>query len=307
MTTSPTSHFIYANGLQQHVLEWVGEREPTAVAILLHGYMDAAGTWDLVAPALTSASFRVIAPDVRGFGEASHAVQGHYYYFADYIADLEALLEEMSLFKDPVLPLFMVGHSMGGIIGTLYTATFPEHIARLALLEGLGPPSEPLSASVDCMRNWLKEMKVIRATCQQEGVEGMPLEEAYRRLCLRHPRVDADVLRSRLSYLTKSVGEDRIVWCVDPRYKAAYPYPFRQDYFRAFAERIAQPVLYIHGGPTGFRPPDEKERLASFANLTQAELNQAGHMMQWTQAAQVARLLIRFWGQGRVDDASESG
>src|SRR6185369_9450228 len=56
--------------------------------------MDAAGTFDLIAPSLVDAGLRVLAPDMRGFGRGPRVPEGSYYYFADYIADVAAIVRQ---------------------------------------------------------------------------------------------------------------------------------------------------------------------------------------------------------------------
>src|SRR5690242_21631642 len=82
--------------------------------LLLHGYMDAGGTWDLVAPALAAAGHDVVAPDLRGFGRSDAVGPGGYYHFPDYVADVEALVRELAPER-----LAVVGHSMGGTVASL--------------------------------------------------------------------------------------------------------------------------------------------------------------------------------------------
>jgi pimeloyl-ACP methyl ester carboxylesterase len=93
--------------------------------------MDAAASFDLVAPALADAGLRVVAPDLRGFGESDRVAGGGYYHFPDYVADVDALLDG---------DVFVIGHSMGGTIATLLAGTrkrgMPCHFQkRLYLIE----------------------------------------------------------------------------------------------------------------------------------------------------------------------------
>src|SRR4051794_668300 len=107
---TPTSLRVHANELDHHVLEWEasGSRRSTVrTVVLVHGYMDAGGTWDLVAPALAAKGFRVLAPDMRGFGDGARAPKGSYYPFVDYVFDLADLVDPLS----PGEPIALVGHS----------------------------------------------------------------------------------------------------------------------------------------------------------------------------------------------------
>ena len=124
----PDSHKVLANGLEQHVLEWPSRGPaPGPTVLLLHGYMDAAATWQPVAPALTAEGFRVLAPDLRGYGDGARVPAGGYYHFADYVFDVADLVDQL---VPAGSPLIVVGHSMGGTIANMY---MPRRRAQPAL------------------------------------------------------------------------------------------------------------------------------------------------------------------------------
>ncbi len=274
------------------MLEWGSSAsEPKSTVVLVHGYMDAAGTWDRVAPVLSAHGHRVLAPDMRGFGDGDRAPRGSYYHFSDYIADLADLVDALS----PNEPVALVGHSMGGTITTLYAGTFPEKVVRLANLEGLGPPDNTWEIGPIRMRRWIEEVRGVR----QRG-EPAPLrrEDARRRLVTNHPRVPREVLDHRLPHLVREVedteGTPRVAWRCDPLHRTTSPVPFFAKLFVEFAKLVTCPVLFVSGGATGFHVPDEEERLAAFAHVERATLEDAGHMMHWTRPEELASLLVRF-------------
>jgi pimeloyl-ACP methyl ester carboxylesterase len=121
-------------------------------------------------------------------------------------------------------------------------------------------------------------------------------EEALRRLAVNHPRVPVDVLRSRLDALARDLAGGAVAWKADPLHTTRSPIAFFAATFNEFARRITCPVLFVSGGPEGWHPPDEADRLAAFANLERVELADAGHMMHWTAPEEFARLLVRFAG-----------
>jgi pimeloyl-ACP methyl ester carboxylesterase len=287
------SHTVMANGLRHHVLEW-GQREPSATALLLHGYMDAAATWQSVAVRLKEAGLRVLAPDFRGYGDSARAPAGAYYHFPDYVADVADLVEAL---VGPS-PLFLVGHSMGGTVATLYSGAFPSKVRRLALLEGLGPPDNTFEGMPDRMTRWIEETRALRS--RHEGANERPRsvgtrEEALRRLAVNHSGVPLEVLSAHVDELSIELGGGSVGWKADPLHKPVSPMPFFAAGYMAFARRIECPVLYLSGGKDGFSPPDAEERLRSFRSLDHHELAGAGHMMHWTRAEEVARALLAFF------------
>src|SRR4051794_8219982 len=183
MEHTPRSHQIVANGLSHHILEWNAAGGgsggiASATALLLHGFMDAGGTFDLLAPSLFGAGLRVLAPDLRGFGRGARAPEGSYYHFTDYIGDVAAIVR--AAIAD-ASPLFLVGHSMGGTIASYYAGAFPDRVTKLALLEGVGPPDNPANVAPVRVRRWIADMEDVRA--RGPGARGVgSAEDALRRL-----------------------------------------------------------------------------------------------------------------------------
>ena len=249
--------------------------------------MDAAATWDLVAPLLAARGHHVVAMDMRGFGDGARIASGGYYHFADYIFDVADLV-------DAVLgnaSLHVVGHSMGGTIATMFAGTFPERVSKLALLEGLGPPDNTPDAAPDRMRTWIEGVR------KTKGIPPKPLaneEDAFKRLALNHRTVPPELLRTRVPWLTVR-DEHGLRWKSDPLHRTISPVPFFASIYKAFASRITCPVLAVSGGSEGFHPADEAERLAAFRSLALVEFPGAGHMVHWTRARELSEKLVDFF------------
>ena len=281
---NPHSLRIAANGLEHRVLRW-GDHGPTV--FLLHGFADAAATWDEVAPALAN-NARVLAPDLRGFGHGARAPRGSYYHFSDYVADLAGLVAALA----PDETISLVGHSMGGVVATLFAGAFPDRVVRLANLEGLGPPDHAPDAGPVRMRTWIEGVHAL--TNRDESARGpMSLADARRRLGMSHPHIAADVLDRKLPYLVAEV-EGGVRWLFDPLHRTTAPVPFFTSSFVAFARRITCPVLFVSGGADGFHPADEEARLAGFATLSRVTLDGAGHMLHWTRPTELTQVLASF-------------
>jgi len=139
---------LNVRGLEYHVQEWGDSSKPSI--FLLHGWMDCGATYKFAAQYLEN-DFHLIAPDLRGFGDTEHA-QG--YWFPDYFADLEVLLDHYS----PMSPVNLVGHSMGGNIALMYAGIRPERISRILSLEALGLPPTEASEAPNKYRKWMREI-----------------------------------------------------------------------------------------------------------------------------------------------------
>jgi pimeloyl-ACP methyl ester carboxylesterase len=288
MSTAPTSLSVPANGLLLHVLEWPAPAADSTV-LLLHGFMDAARTWDFVATSLAARGLRVLAPDLRGFGDSPRVPPGGYYYFTDYIYDVADLV-------DALVPedsrLFLVGHSMGGSVATQYAGSFVERAAGLVVIEGAGPPDSTHDVAPDRMRYWIEEVRAARSRPERFYPSR---EDALRRLAANHPRVPESVLETCLDALARTLPDGRVAWKADVLHSTPAPVPFFAEAWRAFARRVTCPVLFISGGPLGWHPLDEEARLGAFPTLQRAEIEGAGHMMHWTHPAELSSLLLRFF------------
>lgn len=280
---TPRSFRVRGMGLELAVLEWA-RPESERVCVLLHGFQDCAASWDLVAPAIVARGFRVIAPDLRGFGDSGRVAASGYYHFPDYVFDLVELVDAVS--KDA--PIALVGHSMGGTLASMWAGAFPERVAKLVLLEGVGPPQMPDELAVDRVRAWIEGVRRVRARDERP----MPFDEAVRRLSMNHPHVPRDLLRRRAEQLTRPAGEGLVSWAFDPLHRTRAPIGFSTARWMAHARKITADTLCVGGGKAGFHPEDEAERIAAIPRARAVEIDDAGHMMHWTRPEQVARLIV---------------
>lgn len=121
-------HRIKANGLTHYVRDTGQENAPAA--ILLHGFPDSSAIWDKVTPALTSAGYRIIAPDLRGFGETDMGAHVDDYDIRTGAApDILALLDALNISRAHI-----VGHDFGAPVAWLLAAQHPDRFISLAAL-----------------------------------------------------------------------------------------------------------------------------------------------------------------------------
>jgi pimeloyl-ACP methyl ester carboxylesterase len=296
-----SSGYQRVNGLRLWVHRFREASAPPSglTILLLHGFMDAGATWDMVAPALARGGHDVVAPDLRGFGQSDYVGPGGYYHFPDYVADVAELVDALAPRR-----LAVVGHSMGGTVAALYTGAHHERVERLALLEGMGPVATEPRLAVDRMQAWLRTLRSIDRIAKPLT----SLQEAVERLALHHPRVSREVIETRARLLTRPDETGRLIWAYDPLHRTTAPTPFHLDAFNEFLRRIDCPTLVVSGGPTGWHPPDEAERIACLPHPTRFELPNAGHMMHWTEPVALGDRLAAFFGEppprkGRTRDS----
>jgi acylglycerol lipase len=120
--------FKSTGGLNINATSWQPEgRTKRGVVILVHGFNSHLGYYGWVAEQLTAAGFAAYALDLRGRGKSD----GERFFvdkFQDYVDDVAGLVD-IARAKEPGLPLFVLGHSAGGIVSCVYTL---DHQAGLA-------------------------------------------------------------------------------------------------------------------------------------------------------------------------------
>src|SRR5262249_24562302 len=101
--------------------------------VMLHGWVASAYSFRHELEALPTLGARCIAVDLRGFGLSDKPAARDSYTLAAYVADLDALLDALSLLR-----VVLVGHSMGGGIALAYAMSRPDRVRGLVLLAPTG-------------------------------------------------------------------------------------------------------------------------------------------------------------------------
>ncbi|RIH71181.1 hydrolase [Vibrio splendidus] len=128
----------------------IGNSKTTATTVVfIHGWLDNSSSFSSVISNLEvlSPNSHLVAIDLFGHGFSSHK-SGSYYPFHDYIDDLHQLVTKLSPNR-----LVLVGHSLGALIASCYSAAFPEKVSGLIQIEGHGPLSEAPHETVSRLRD----------------------------------------------------------------------------------------------------------------------------------------------------------
>ncbi|UCJ15688.1 alpha/beta hydrolase [Pseudomonas sp. MM211] len=132
-----------------------GPEDGTPV-IALHGWLDNAASFARLAPRLSG--LRIVALDFAGHGHSDHRPAGAGYALWDYVHDVLLVAEQFGWQRFSLL-----GHSMGAIVSLLLAATFPERVQRLALIDGLVPPTSEAEAAVTTLADSLRAQLALPA------------------------------------------------------------------------------------------------------------------------------------------------
>jgi pimeloyl-ACP methyl ester carboxylesterase len=280
------SQFLEIRGLKYHVRRWPcpGARK----LVLLHGWMDVSASFQFLVDALRG-EWDVFAPDWRGYG-LSEWGKPDCYWFPDYLADLDFLLDEI----EPQRPLDLVAHSLGGNVAALYAGIRPERVAKLVNLEGFGLPSTRPDQAPKRYRQWLDEL--------HEPPQLRPYEDFLdlsKKLQSNNPRLTNE----RARFLAEHWGKQengKVVLRGDPAHKIVNPLLYRYEEVRACWQQVAAPVLWVDAADSDtltrmrMDPAQQAERRSAFRHLRHVTVPGAGHMLHHDQPEAVARLIEEF-------------
>ncbi len=123
------SSFIGVGGIKIATRSWAPASEARAILILIHGFNAHSGYMEWPAEQLAARGFACYALDLRGRGES----EGERFYvekFQDYLDDVDTLVRT-ARDENPGLPVYVLGHSAGGVIGATYVFDHHDEIAGL--------------------------------------------------------------------------------------------------------------------------------------------------------------------------------
>ncbi len=120
---------VGAKGLKILTRAWLPDTAPRAVVAIVPGFNSHSGHYGWVAGELVAAGLAVYAVDLRGRGKS----EGERFYVdavGDYTGDVD-LLVNLAQERHPGLPVFLLGHSAGGVVSCVYTLDHPGKLAGL--------------------------------------------------------------------------------------------------------------------------------------------------------------------------------
>ena len=266
--------------------------------------MDVAASYQFVVDALSDAFMRgrqVIAPDWRGYGLTTGPETDNY-WFPDYFADLELLLDHYAGDR----PVDLVGHSMGGNVVMYYSGIRPGRIRRLVNMEGFGGPKSRPDQAPRRYARWIDELK----SHQRGALDLRPYDSAAgvaRRLSKTNPRLARDQAgRDKAEWLATRWARQNEMgqWVImgDPAHKIISANLIRVDEMLEIYKKLSMPVLVIEASDDPmpewwqgkFSKDEFHERLAVIPDCRLEVVQDAGHMLHHDQPNAVARLLEAF-------------
>lgn len=232
--------------------------------LFVHGFPLSRGAWQKQIDALRS-SYRVIAPDLRGFGE-SEAGAGSV-LMAQYADDLYVLLQQLK-----TGPVVVIGHSMGGYVSFAFLRQYPQMVRGLILVGTKAGKDTPEAAA---------GRRATAEKVQAKGVEVVIEAMAPKMLAAdNHDQAMAKQVRGLMTSAKPAGVIGALLGMAE-----------RPDSTVELA-RISLPTLVITGADDTLIPAAESGKLAQAISSSQLNvIPQAGHLVAFEQADKFNQVL----------------
>jgi pimeloyl-ACP methyl ester carboxylesterase len=281
---------VDSHGIRLAVHEW-GDVDAPPLA-LAHGGFDFARTFDVFAPLLADAGWRVVSWDQRGHGDSQHAPM--YAWDAD-LRDALAVVDSVTS-----EPLPVAGHSKGGAVMVQFAAALPHRASALVNLDGLpGRGSMPDVADHERTKllagdlaGWLDFRRTVATRERRPDT----LEGLADRRAVMNPRLSTEWLRYLVSVGARN-DTDGWRWKIDPSLRFGGFGPWRPEWAMARLPGLGVPMLAVLGRQPELMgwstPTDEIEpNLPPGSRLV--AYDDVGHFVHIEQPQRIAELVLDF-------------
>jgi pimeloyl-ACP methyl ester carboxylesterase len=301
---TPRNEFIPIRKMNYHVLVWGDAKSELPPLVLMHGWMDVAASYQFMVDALSEAFFAnrlIIAADWRGYGKTTGAPVDNY-WFPDYLADLDFLLDHYAGGK----PVDLIGHSMGGNVVMMYAGSRPERVRRLVNLEGFGMPVFGAEKAPSRYAQWMDELKKLHRG-EMDLTAYDKADGVARRLMKTNPRLGRDDAgKAKANWLARHWAAENAQgkWEIlgDPAHKIINANLNNVAEALALYQSITAPVLVVEASDDSlsgwwngkYTLTEFHERLKNVPDCTVKVVQDAGHMMHHDQPLVLAEMIEAF-------------
>jgi pimeloyl-ACP methyl ester carboxylesterase len=244
--------------------------------LFVHGFLDNAASFTSLLPLL--GQYNCVALDLPGHGKSAHRSADAHYHLSDYVYDLHALISSQNWGQ-----VSLVGHSLGGLICSIYAACFPENVKQMVSIESLGPLTEPEFTSAEQLRESM--ISRVRANKPVKQPESMAQLISSRMRISDLSYEHCELILSRNTYQK----DNKLYWRTDKRLRTKSSIRFTPNQASSVLENIDCPYLFIMGD-AGFTKIKRlfKHRKNLIKHLCYKEI-QGGHHVHLDSPEQVAQ------------------
>lgn len=207
--------------------------------LALHGWLDNAASFDLLAPYLTDLD--IVCIDLPGHGLSDHRPKGCYFHMMDWVIEMAQVIECLGWSQ-----FILLGHSLGASIATLMAGTFSEQVLGLIALDALGPMVTPEAHAPFQFKIALNDW--LHASKPSSSITFEAIEHA----ALARQKVAPISFKGAMALAQrglKRVEGGRWRFRTDPRLLNASVAPLTEGQTQAFIQAIEAPTCVVRPEP----------------------------------------------------------
>lgn len=276
-----TDRSFTVNGYCLAAKEWHPGADIKVIA--LHGWLDNAASFDVLAPLLTPC--HIIALDLPGQGLSDHKSSQASYNIWDDLLDILAVADELGWHKFQLL-----GHSRGAIISMLLGASCPDRVQSMLLLDGIWPMPVKVEDSASQLADFIKQN---RALATKTLPSYASLSEAMAARC-RSARMSEAAARP---IVERGLQQRADAWCwsSDPRLTSASAFKLSRGHIDSLMEAIAIPCLLLLAGQGLGAHPEILQQLSQYPSVEYRQMPGSHHFHLEDQAVDIAGIAAAFF------------
>ncbi|MEH0761402.1 alpha/beta hydrolase [Vibrio sp. 16] len=262
-------------------LEYGNSKTADISVVFLHGWLDNAASFSTVMAELhhLEPQLHLCAIDLPGHGLSGHKKGANFYPFHDYLDDIYQFLVNLSPNR-----VVLVGHSLGALIASCYSAAFPEQVSGLVQIEGYGPLAETEENTLSRIKEGITSRQRIR----KKPVRAMA---SLRNAIERRAKVN-DIEASLIAPVVKRGIEqhgEHWIWRHDVKLQSQSLYRMSLKHAQFIRQHIFCLQLVVLGN-RGFSHLPIFQQEAS--DMTQFEVIEGGHHCHLEQPFRVSNLIF---------------
>ncbi len=276
-------------------VQFYGDKQKPMM-ICLHGWLDNSASLECLATLLKD-DFYLLLVDLPGHGKSDPLPKGAEYYIWQYIEVLHELFQHSDVIGDtPEIPLHLLGHSLGGIVASLYAGTYPERVASVVMLDSLGPAATPADQTPSQLAKGIADK-------QREGSALRLFPTVDEALVARKKSSPAMSDKALLPIVMRNLcdregadGKAGFSWRTDKRLRYVSKVRLTEEQIQAFYSAITVPVLVVFAEQGIIPKAWQTQRLPYFSNILAVTVLGHHHFhCEENNAVDIAAVIKRFY------------
>ncbi len=260
---------------------WGPEEGP--IILCLHGILEQGAAWSEVAIRLAQKGYRVIAPDLRGHGRSDRVGKGGSYNLIDFLGDIDAIVENLA-----GRAFTLVGHSLGSVLGAVFTTIRPQRIKNIVLVETILPTT---SEEDDPATQLAQQLDYLSSPPEHPVFPDV--EAAAKRLRKATPAISKSLAMLLAERITEPC-EGGVRWRWEPLLRTRTGISFngigRSRYLKLL-QKITVPITLVYGDKSNFnRKEDLHKQQEAMPNATKVFVS-GGHNLPLESPSALAKII----------------